>query len=62
MSELENVSAVKPSATPAVLNIEGLELRVQSDAGVQSVVRNLSLAVQRGETFALVGSPAAAKA
>ncbi|MCX5566132.1 ABC transporter ATP-binding protein [Alcaligenes phenolicus] len=61
MSELENVSAVKPAATPAVLNIEGLELRVQSDAGVQSVVRNLSLAVQRGETFALVGESGCGK-
>lgn len=61
MSELENVSAVKPSATPAVLSIEGLELRVQSDAGVQSVVRNLSLAVQRGETFALVGESGCGK-
>lgn len=61
MSELENDCAVKPSATPAVLNIEGLELRVQSDAGVQSVVRNLSLAVQRGETFALVGESGCGK-
>ncbi len=61
MSELENDCAVKPSTTPAVLNIEGLELRVQSDAGVQSVVRNLSLAVQRGETFALVGESGCGK-
>ncbi|AYR21778.1 ABC transporter ATP-binding protein [Alcaligenes faecalis] len=61
MSERENDCAVKPSATPAVLNIEGLELRVQSDAGVQSVVRNLSLAVQRGETFALVGESGCGK-
>lgn len=61
MSQLENVSAVKPSATPAVLNIENLELCVQSDAGVQSVVRNLSLAVQRGETFALVGESGCGK-
>ncbi|MGO3842888.1 MAG: ABC transporter ATP-binding protein [Alcaligenes pakistanensis] len=61
MSQLESVSAVKPSATPAVLKIDKLELRVQSDAGIQSVVRNLSLAVQRGETFALVGESGCGK-
>ena len=61
MSQLDSVSAVKPSATPAVLHIENLELRVQSDAGIQSVVRNLSLAVQRGETFALVGESGCGK-
>lgn len=61
MSQLESVSAVKSSATPAVLKIDNLELRVQSDAGIHSVVRNLSLAVQRGETFALVGESGCGK-
>ena len=61
MSQPDNTVMSKPAATPAVLNIENLELRVQSDAGVQSVVRNLSLAVQRGETFALVGESGCGK-
>lgn len=61
MSQTENLATGKPSDAPAVLRIEDLELRVQSDAGVQSVVRNLSLAVQRGETFALVGESGCGK-
>lgn len=61
MSQNENLATGKPSDAPAVLRIEDLELRVQSDAGVQSVVRNLSLAVQRGETFALVGESGCGK-
>lgn len=61
MSQTENLATGKSSDAPAVLRIEDLELRVQSDAGVQSVVRNLSLAVQRGETFALVGESGCGK-
>ncbi|MGE8547484.1 MAG: ABC transporter ATP-binding protein [Alcaligenes sp.] len=50
-----------PSGSSSVLHIQGLEVRVQSDAGVQSVVRNLSMAVRKGETFALVGESGCGK-
>lgn len=59
---LTNTSpAASPADASSVLNIQDLELRVQSDAGVQSVVRKLSMAVRRGETFALVGESGCGK-
>ncbi|HRL20196.1 MAG TPA: ABC transporter ATP-binding protein [Alcaligenes sp.] len=54
---------LEPAASggACVLDIHGLQVGVQSDAGVQSVVRDLSLAVHRGETFALVGESGCGK-
>src|SRR5690625_1801751 len=44
-----------------VLLVDDLSVHIASDAGVVQAVENLSLAIERGQTFALVGESGSGK-
>lgn len=48
-------------STDAALSIEGLSVRLQSESGAREAVKQLSLSIQKGETFALVGESGCGK-
>lgn len=49
------------SGTAAVLSVRDLSVQISGEAGVKEAVKTLSLAVQRGQTFALVGESGCGK-
>jgi peptide/nickel transport system ATP-binding protein len=49
------------SARRTVLSVRGLSVQVASDAGLFDAVKSLQLAVERGQTFALVGESGCGK-
>lgn len=53
-------SRLAPGAT-AVLSVRDLSVQISGEAGVKEAVKTLSLAVQRGQTFALVGESGCGK-
>ncbi len=49
------------NSTNALLSVQGLSVNIESERGVNHAVRALSLAIERGETFALVGESGCGK-
>lgn len=49
------------SSTASLVDVRGLQVSVQSEDGVHLAVKHLSLAVARGQTFALVGESGCGK-
>lgn len=54
------MTTVQFAQDPA-LTVEALSVRLQSEAGVNDAVRSLSLAIDKGQTFALVGESGCGK-
>ena len=54
-------SSAAPSERPAMLNIENLKVALDAEAGVVRAIDGLSLSIDRGETFALVGESGCGK-
>lgn len=50
-----------PSGLGSALTVEALSVRLQTEAGVNDAVRSLSLAIEKGQTFALVGESGCGK-
>jgi len=50
-----------PSQTPAAVSVEGLSIDLVTEAGLSRAVQALSLSIERGETFALVGESGCGK-
>ena len=57
----DGVSQITKTATRTVLAVEGLGTVLDTDSGLVRAVDALSLSIQRGETFALVGESGCGK-
>ncbi|GAA5233731.1 ABC transporter ATP-binding protein [Verticiella sediminum] len=51
----------KPSAGGPLLRVQDLAVEIQSERGTQQAVKSLALAIERGQTFALVGESGCGK-
>lgn len=55
------MTMVIQSGDPVALSVEALSVRLRTDEGARDAVRQLDLAIRKGETFALVGESGCGK-